>query len=142
MQVNVLALSDCDGDLCSAQLVFNGNRRLQTLDCARTLAEAARFLSAHPGALILCEERPQGLGQSELISRLISEGSPAALITIKRESATCESVEVLVYRDHDVLHELLDGDVLRAIAVAWQYCEETSQEGGSPAPKSEKLPVM
>jgi hypothetical protein len=79
---------------------------------------------------------------ANLISRLISEGNPAALITIKRGSATSECVNVQIYPDHHVLRELfVDGDVLRAIAVAWQYCKETFQQA-SHLRTSNDLPVM
>jgi hypothetical protein len=58
MGLDVLAVSYRGGDLLFAQLVFAEDRRVRTLDCTHTLADAARFLSEHPGALILSEESP------------------------------------------------------------------------------------
>lgn len=141
MGLDVLAISYSGGDLLSAQLVFAEDRKVRTLECTRTFADAARFLSEHPDAVILCEESaPEGTG-ANLISRLVSEANPAALITVKRGNPTSACVTVQIYRDHEVLRDLfVDGDVLGAIRVAWQYCKETSAT--SQRRYSDRCPVM
>lgn len=38
------------------------------------------------------------------------------------------SVEVHVYQDGEILREVfIDGDVIKAINIAWQYCKEMSR---------------
>jgi len=64
-----------------------------------------------------------------MLSRLTSCGSPAALITIHAPSTGTVSSEVHVYKADESLREVfIDGDVIRAVAIAWQYCKELSQE--------------
>ncbi len=144
MELNVLFVSDCGGCLLSAQLVFNQDHTLRSLDCAHTFAKAAQFLLEHPGSLIFCEEDPPDCGRSNLLSRLILEGSPAALIAMHAASAGTVSAEVHVYKDGEILREVfIDGGVIRAISVAWQYCKEMSQEELRPfAAKPEALQIM
>jgi hypothetical protein len=143
MGLDVLAVSYSGGDLLSAQLVFAEDRRVRTLECTHTFSDAARFLSEHPDAVILCEESaPEGTG-ANLISTLVSEANPAALITLKRGNPTAACVTVQIYRDHEALRVLfVDGDVLGSIRVAWQYCKETGQPAGAGEQQSGTLRPM
>lgn len=144
MELNVLFVSDRGGRPLSAQLVFNQDHTLRSLDCAHTLAKAAQFLLDHPGSLIFCEEDPSECCGSNLLSRLILEGSPAALIAMHAARTGTVSVEVHVYKDGEILREVfIDGDVIRAISIAWQYCKEMSQQESHPfSPKPATLQIM
>lgn len=144
MELNVLFVRNCGGCLLSAQMVFNEDHTLRSLDCAHTYASAAQFLVDHPDSLIFCEEDPSERGCSNSLSRLILGGSPAALIAMHAASTGTVSVEVHVYKDGEILREVfIDGDVIRAISFAWQYCKEMSQQELRPfSPKPETLQIM
>lgn len=144
MELNVLYVSDCGGCLHSAQLLFNKDHTLRGLDCAHTYARAAQFLLDHPGSLIFCEADAPACGRSNLLSRLILNGSPAALIAMHAATTGTVSVEVHVYRGGEILREVfIDGDVIRAISIARQYCKEISQQELHPfSLKPETLQIM
>ncbi len=128
MGLNVLAVSYRGGDLLSAQAVFAEDRRVRALECAHTFADAARFLSDHPGAVVFYDESAPKGTETNLISRLVSEANPSALITFERGNLTSACVNVQIYREHEVLRELfLDGNVLGTIQAAWRYCKELSE---------------
>jgi hypothetical protein len=143
MELTVLFVRDCGGCLLSAQMVFNEDHTLRSLDCAHTYASAAQFLVDHPDSLIFCEEDPSERGCSNPLSRLILGGSPAALIAIHAASTGTVSVEVHVYKGGEILREVvIGGDVIKAINIAWQYCNEMSPELHPASPKLETLQIM
>ena len=143
MELNVLFVSDRGGCLFSAQLVFNEDRTLRSLDCAHTFAKAAQFLLEHPGSLVFCEEDPPEDGRSNLTSRLISVGSPAALIAMHAARTGSVSADVHVYKDSEILREVfIDSNVIRAVNIAWQYCKAVSQELHAVSSKPDGLKVM
>ena len=143
MGLNVLFVRDCEGCLLSAQLVFNEDHTLRSLDCAHTFASAAQFLVDHPNSLIFCEEDPSGCGCPNPLSRLTSGGSPAALVAMHGASTGTLSVEAHVYKGGEILRDVvIGGDVIRAISIAWQYCNEMSPELHPASPKLEKLQIM
>ena len=124
MEFAVLVLGNCGGCPLSARLVFDEDRILKNLDCGHTFAEAAQFLVNHSNTLILSDERACQCTWSNLLPRLIVEGRPAALLTMKEVSS-----EVKFYHDPEILrYFFIDGDVLRAIAAVWEYCKDVSRE--------------
>jgi hypothetical protein len=141
-ELNLLFVSDRGGRLYSAQLVFNGDHTLRSLDCAQTFSKAAEFLLNHPRSVILCEAPSEG-NCSSLLDRLISSGSPAVLITMHAARSGTVSADVHVYQDGEILRELfIDSDVMRTIGVAWQYCKEMASEPHSVSRKPDPLHIM
>jgi hypothetical protein len=143
MELNVLFVGDCGGRLLSAQLVFNKDHSLRSRNCAHTFAKAAQFLVDHPGSVIFCEEDPSGCSCSNQLSRLILDGSPAAVIAIHAASTDTVSVDVHVYKDGKILREVfIDDGVIRTIRIAWQYCKEMSLQPDAVSPKLETPQIM
>lgn len=123
-QLSVLAVSACDQDLLSAQLIFSqGSTRLQ---CGRTYSEAAGFLSQHPDTLVVCEGWSNNRWK-DCVARLISEGHPSAVIAISHPDENRVRVEVRLIRNGDVLGELGQNlEMMRKIQLAWGYCKAAS----------------
>ena len=143
MGLNVLFVGNRGGSLHSAQLVFDEDRTLANLDCGDTFDKAANFLLEHPGALFFYEEHPGDFAYSKALSRLITCGSPVALIALHAPSTGTVSSTVHVYKaDESLRQAFIDGDVIRAIGVALRYCKELSQESRVASSKPEKGRLM
>lgn len=143
MGLNVLFVHGCGGSLRSAQLAFNEDQTVRSLECSDALDKAAEFLREHPGALVFFEENPSECGASKMLARLIAYGSPSALITLHAPSLNTVSSEVRIYKaDESLRKAFIDGDVLRAIATVWRYCKELSQEPRVVSSKLETRTIM
>lgn len=142
MGLNVLFVGGCCGSLRSAQLVFNEDQTVRSLECGDEFDKAAEFLLEHTDSLIIFEEPASGIAYQKMVSRLIADGNSAAWITVHSHCTNAISCEVHVYRADESLRKLFtDGNVLRALAVAWRYCTELSQQrdGHSSSPKALKI---
>ncbi len=117
----------------SAQLVFNVDRTLKTMECSHSLAETSRFLAVHPGALVFSEVLPNEGECWEMLRRLISEGSPAAWIALDPDDGGRVSARITIYRNHEILRDLFSGsEIIRAIALGWRWCKEAESLSAAP----------
>ena len=117
-QLTVLAVSACEAGMLSAQFIFDQGRT--ELQCGRTYADAARFLSGHPGTLVVWK----GRSNSKCLARLIREARASALILITSPDESRVSVEVRQIRNEDALREVVENpEVMRKVQLAWEYCK-------------------
>lgn len=89
-QLTVLAVSPLGQELLSVQFVFS--QAGTELRCGFTVAEAACFLSQHPGTLVICEGSSKDSARQDSLSHLLGVGRPSAVVLIadpmKIESAS------------------------------------------------------
>lgn len=136
-QLCVLAVSSCEQDLTSLQLIVHSEG--WKLHCAHTFAEAVAFVHEHPAVVVISEPVFPDGDWKQLLSRLIAKGHPSALVVFSHLADEGLWGEVLRLGGYDVLLKPFDKDeVIRVIELAWQQCKETcmKQRRTSPPPLS------
>jgi hypothetical protein len=128
-QLSVLAVSPSNDGIASAQLEFS--QAGTEVRYGRTIAEAAWFLSRHPGALVICE-KTGGRAWDDALSFVLSSGWPSAVVSIANPSGDSISVEVSSQGPLQTTSELLGNpETLREISLAWQRCKTLCPEEAS-----------
>ena len=119
----VLAVGACPEDWASLQLVFEENA--WNLHCVHHLADAVDFVRKHPAVVIVSDPAFSGGDWKQLLSHLIAEGHPSALVVVNRVADERLWSEVLHLGGYDVLVKPFDKqEVIRVIQLAWHHCNE------------------
>jgi DNA-binding NtrC family response regulator len=119
----VLAVGACQEDWASMQMVFR--EKAWNLHCVHNLADAVAFVQKHPAVVVVSDPVFTDGDWKHLLSHLIAEGHPSALVVVCRLADERLWSEVLHFGGYDLLLKPFDqGEVVRVIQLAWQHCNQ------------------
>jgi DNA-binding NtrC family response regulator len=122
MRVNVLVVSACNEDLAWFEVVLQ--ERGWKVRCAQNLTGAMEFIRMQHAVVVISEPTLPDGDWKQLLSQLIDEGWPTALVVFSHLADERLWSEVLHLGGYDVLPRPVDKDELfRTVALAWEQCK-------------------
>ena len=129
MTVSVLVVGACSEDLAWFEVVLQ--ERGWRVRCARSISDAVAFIRAQRAVVVVCEPTLPDGDWKQLLSHLIDESRPSALIVFSHLADDGMWSEVLHLGGYDVLPKPFDKDELfRTVTLAWEHCKRKCHDTG------------
>jgi FixJ family two-component response regulator len=120
--LSVLVASTCQDDLAWFEVVLRETG--WQFHCVHSVADAVAFIRRQRTVVVVSEPDLPGGSWKQLLSQLVEEGHPSALVVFSHLADERLWSEVLHLGGYDVLPKPFDkGDVSRTLALAWQQCK-------------------